>query len=130
MFQYYGLHHVNSLGRGEAYEGWTNFLNVKVGKVDMQGTVYSKNYTTYSITWEHPMYMFRINAYNSTNKKPFNGRIYRIKISEGTEIVRDFVPALDPNGKPCMYELYEGKPYYNENPSVEFDYDFPPTNSN
>jgi hypothetical protein len=129
-FQYNGLIAFNNYGRGEAYEGWTNFLNDKISKVDARGTVYSKSLSAHTRTWNYPMHMFRINAYNSTNKKPFNGRIYRVKISEGTEIVRDYVPALDPNGKPCMYELMEGKPFYNQGEYEDFDYDFPPTNSN
>ena len=42
-------------------------------------------------------------------------RIYRAKISEGTEIVRDFVPALDIRlQKPCMYDLINNVAYYND----------------
>ena len=120
----------NTKGRGEAYEGWTNFLNEKVAKLDVRGTIYSRNLLKYSATYTHPLWMFKTNTPNTTTSRVFNGRIYRIKISEGTEIVRDYVPALDPNGKPCMYELMEGKPYYNEGDYEDFDYDFPPTNSN
>ena len=122
----------NYSGRGEAYEGWTNFLNNKVAKVDVRGTIYSKNLSKYTATYTHPLWISKTNAprNTSTNTRAFNGRIYRVKISEGTEIVRDYVPALDPNGRPCMFELCEQKPYYNENPKEEFWYDFPPTNSN
>lgn len=122
----------NSLGRGEAYEGWTNFLNEKVAKVDVRGTIYSRNLTKYTATYTHPLWISKTNAprNTSTNTRAFNGRIYRVKISEGTEIVRDYLPALDPNGKPCMYELMEGKTYYNQGEREDFDYDFPPTNSN
>lgn len=122
----------NTLGRGEAYEGWTNFLNEKVTKIDVRGTIYTRNLSKYTATYTEPMWMFRVNApkNTSTNNRAFNGRIYRVKISEGTEIVRDYVPALDPNGKPCMYELMEGKPFYNQGEYEDFDYDFPPTNSN
>ena len=122
----------NALGRGEAYEGWTNFLNDKVAKVDVRGTIYSRNLSKYTKTYSDPMYMFRPNTPNNTTTytRSFLGRVYRVKISEGTEIVRDYVPALDPNGKPCMFELYEQKPYYNENPEEEIWYDYPPSNSN
>lgn len=119
-------------GRGEAYEGWINFLNDKVFKIIAKEIVNSRTVSSHSRVFSHSIWMFTPNIPNNTttNKKSFNGRIYRVKISEGTEIVRDYVPALDPNGRPCMFELYEQKPYYNENPKEEFWYDFPPTNSN
>ena len=42
-------------------------------------------------------------------------RIYRAKISEGTEIVRDWVPAYDTRrDKPCMYDLINNVAYYND----------------
>lgn len=50
---------------------------------------------------------------NGSTPRQWNGRIYRAKISEGDQIIRDFIPALDPDGKPCMYEMIEGKTYYN-----------------
>lgn len=63
---------------------------------------------TYSI------YMFGVNQANTHSYK-FKGRIYRAKISEGTEIVRDFVPALDQRIlKPCMYDIINNKAYYND----------------
>jgi hypothetical protein len=50
---------------------------------------------------------------NGSTDRQWYGRIYRVKISEGDQIIRDFIPALDPDGKPCMYEMIESKPYYN-----------------
>lgn len=29
------------------------------------------------------------------------------------ELVRDYIPALDPNGKPCLFDLVTKQPYYN-----------------
>ena len=57
--------------------------------------------------------MFGVNhAKNHAYK--FKGRIYRAKISEGSEIVRDFVPAYDElKLKPCMYDLINNIAYYN-----------------
>jgi hypothetical protein len=58
--------------------------------------------------------MFGINQANAHSYK-FKGRIYRAKISEGTEIVRDFVPAWDERKtKPCMYDLINNVAYYND----------------
>lgn len=40
-------------------------------------------------------------------------KIYFCKLYENKELVRDFVPCLDENGIPCMFDLVEGIPYYN-----------------
>lgn len=44
----------------------------------------------------------------------FHGRIYSAKISEDTEIVRNLVPALDPNNRPCMFDTVTSTPLYNQ----------------
>lgn len=38
--------------------------------------------------------------------------IYWAKFSTGDEIVRDYIPALDPTGKPCMFDKISGSPFY------------------
>lgn len=94
------------------YMGYVNFLNDKKG-------VASNGYTTLttqlseSISFipDISIYLFGINQ--KTRVRRAHYKIYRAKISEGDQIIRDFIPALDPDGKPCMYEMIEGKPYYN-----------------
>ena len=44
----------------------------------------------------------------------FHGYIYSAKISEGTEIVRNLIPALDPNNRPCMFDTVTSTPLYNQ----------------
>ena len=57
------------------------------------------------------LYLFNVNGY-SFNK--FIGRIYYLKIWDSNDIlVRDFIPVLDKNGTPCMYDRVEKKFYYN-----------------
>ena len=73
-----------------------------------------KNLSDLSFTPQYDIWMFGINQGGSHAYK-FKGRIYRAKISEGTEIVRDFVPALDERKlKPCMYDLINNVAYYND----------------
>lgn len=43
----------------------------------------------------------------------FAGRIAYCLIKYGKTRAREFVPALDPEGVPCMYDLVGRKPYYN-----------------
>lgn len=50
---------------------------------------------------------------------PFVGRIYSAKISEGTEIVRNFIPCLDDTGTPCMYDTVSHTAFYNQGASAE-----------
>jgi len=42
-----------------------------------------------------------------------NNRIYYIKFYEDDVLVRDFIPALDANNIPCMFDKVESKCYYN-----------------
>ena len=53
----------------------------------------------------------------------YTGYIYRAKISQGTEIVRDFVPCLDTDGKPCMRDVINGVDYYNQGTGADFEYE-------
>ena len=40
-------------------------------------------------------------------------RLFYFKIYDNDILVRDFIPILDKNGTPCMYDKVEGKFYYN-----------------
>lgn len=51
--------------------------------------------------------------YNST-WDPANGlRIYFFVLTVEEETVRDYLPAIDPQGVPCMFDLANSTPYYN-----------------
>ena len=51
------------------------------------------------------------NAFTST--KPYIGKIYYVRFMIDNILVRDFIPVLDKDGTPCMYDKVEGKFYYN-----------------
>jgi hypothetical protein len=51
------------------------------------------------------------------------GHVYRAKISQGTEIIRDFIPCLNPDGKPCMYDVINGVEYHNQGTGDDFTYE-------
>ena len=104
-----------------AFESYINYpINGTITKeavaIDNAGTSVAKALTTDLPTISHSLYMFGRN-YNGSLEYPWIGRIYRAKISEGDQTIRDFIPALDPDSKPCMYEMIEGKPYYNADTS-------------
>lgn len=42
------------------------------------------------------------------------GKLYGFKIYESGVLVRSYVPALDSNKEPCLYESFTGTSYYNQ----------------
>lgn len=62
-----------------------------------------------------PIYIFGGNDNGNLNSSVSHDRIYSVKISEGSEIIRSFVPARNKTtGEIGLYELIEGKFYVNE----------------
>ena len=65
-------------------------------------------------------------ASNSKSLYLFRGRTYAIasigktKIYDNDILVRDFIPTLDKNGVPCMYDNITQKNYYNKGTSNDF----------
>lgn len=43
----------------------------------------------------------------------FSVKIFQMKISQGEEVVRDFVPVLDADGTPCMFDKISKTCFYN-----------------
>lgn len=103
-------------GYGDSrYEGYLNWLNNK--KYNVKSPLYVEkvgNLSNLSFTPTFDLCMF--GNHNYDGKYVGSGyRIYRAKISEGSEIVRDFVPAFDEfKQKPCMYDLINNVAYYND----------------
>ena len=58
-----------------------------------------------------PMLLFK--AQNVSGSGLY-GKVYSCKIYHQDNLVRDFVPCLDANGKPCMFDLVSQKPFYNK----------------
>lgn len=79
---------------------------------------YSREYDFEQSTYD--IYMFACNDdYQSTinNPKPRSytpAKIYYFKIYDNDILVRDFIPVLDYNKIPCMYDKVENKFYYNQ----------------
>lgn len=64
----------------------------------------------------YSLYLFAQNRKNSVNLPPNHGsfKLHYCKIYDNGVIVRDFIPALDDNDVPCLYEKLEQKFYYNK----------------
>lgn len=74
----------------------------------------SKTITSGVSTQTNPkvMYLFACNN-NGTTYRQAKAKVYRCQIWNNGTPVRDFIPCLDNNNTPCMYDLVEGKAYYN-----------------
>ena len=95
-----------------------NFLNSRKVVTTINNTDFTYELPDLNFTPTRSIYLFTINLADTPYTSGYHdGTISRFKISEGTEIVRDFIPCLDPDGWPCMYELMEGKAYYNQGTS-------------
>ena len=58
------------------------------------------------------MYIFGIHR-TSSNKFIGNMRLYYFKLYNDGVLIRNFIPVLDKNGTPCMYDKVTGQFFYN-----------------
>ena len=58
---------------------------------------------TYDTTISYKLFYFTVSK----------ERLYSFKLSALGDLKRDFIPAIDPNGRPCMFDLVTKKPFYN-----------------
>lgn len=107
---------VNLGGMGR-YKGYVNFLNSLKGELyineELKSTIVLNEISSFSS--DYPIFLFGACNDSLAHAWKLTGRIYEAKISEGTEIVRHFIPVYDTySARGCMYEVIEGKAYYNK----------------
>ena len=99
---------------------WTGLTTNKIYTVTLSGTemkaeledgtaVFSKTFSVPDFTSTVTMALFRAKPF----EKGFQGRIYSCKHYNGDELIQDFVPCLDTEGVPCMFDFVSQKPFYN-----------------
>ena len=59
---------------------------------------------------------------NNQNQLNWKGRIYEVEISEFETVIHHFIPCLDPNNKPCMFDIITQQPFYNQGDGEDFTY--------
>ena len=108
-------------GQTEAIS-WTGLTTDKIYIVTLSGTemkaeledgtaVFSKTFSVHDFTSTVTMALFR--AKNVAGNY-FQGRIYSCKHYSGDELIQDFVPCLDAEGVPCMFDFVSQKSFYNK----------------
>lgn len=105
------------------FASYLNFYNSKIAKFiseDTNAIMPIQQAGTFTI----PIWIFTYNVNNSFNTTygKWVGRIYRAKITQGDTLIHDFVPCLDADNRPCMYDLITQETYYNQSGGTEFTY--------
>ena len=80
-------------------------------KVELEdGTaIFSQTYSISDFESTVTMALFKSKPHN----RGFLGRIYSCKHYSGDKLIQDFVPCLDAEGIPCMFDLASRKSFYN-----------------
>ena len=76
--------------------------------------IYDKSNVNYNFSADmYSIYLFACNL-NGRADNFSSIRIYSAKIYEGNTLLRDYVPMLDKNNLPCLFDKVEKKCYYNQ----------------
>ena len=112
---------ISGKGDGRIYEGWLNYNNSREVKLTVGDEEYTQTNLPKITASTKNIIMF---GYRSGSGTILNApsRIYRAQITEGAELVRDFIPCLNPEGEPCMYDIIQGKEYKNAIPEKNEDF--------
>ena len=100
---------------------WTGLTTNKIYIVTLSGTemkaeladgtaVFSKTFSVSDFTSTVTMALFKAKPFNNG----FQGRIYSCKHYNNGKLIQDFVPCLDTEGVPCMFDLVSRKSFYNK----------------
>ncbi len=104
-------------------ETWLNYENNSISKISLNGEVQkSESISTVTSTNNRSCYIFASN-FDSAYGMASGVRVYGAKITLNNEIVRDYIPVLDANNRPCMFDKVGKKCYYNQG-TGEFQYSY------
>ena len=119
-----GISYSASTTGGIVFEGYLNYKNDRTAKLKYDNSDIKVNTLgDLGFTPSLSLYLAGTNKGNSSQSVNWLGRIYRIQITEESEIIRDFIPCLDADGKPCMRDVINGVDYYNQGTGADFDYE-------
>lgn len=100
---------------------WTKLTTYNIYIVTLSGTEMKGELEDGTVLFSET---FSVSDFESTvtmalfKSKPFprgfKGRIYSCKLYSGDKLIQDFVPCLDTEGVPCMFDFVSQKPFYNQ----------------
>ena len=109
-----------SFGNNMPYTNYSSsLLYEKIVKIEIDKTgLYindGKVVTTTDTTFTTPVNLSLFGLNNNGTTISFTSyKLHSCKISENGVLVRDYIPVLDNNMKPCLYDKVSGKPFYNQ----------------
>lgn len=59
------------------------------------------------------LFLFAVNNNGEPEGRNFSGRLYSCQIYDNDTLIRDYTPALDPDGVACLYDKVSGQYVYN-----------------
>ena len=80
----------------------------------LDGTLIRSNIPGGDISRNNTIYIFASNDGTGTIWRPSTFKLYSLKMTDNGNIIRDFVPALDENNKPGLYDKITGTMFYNQ----------------
>lgn len=113
-----------SYGRGNYYysgysiANWDDYCDYKHNyrnsrEITANNHVLASNIITISgITSNIIMFGYSLNT--TTNVTKCRSRIKYLKLTQDKKLVRNFIPALSPTGRPCMFDTVTQQPFYNK----------------
>ena len=120
------LYYRNSNG-SDLFSNYNINQNVKYNIIVYQNqiiindSVYSSNMSLISNKAKYTSYLFArhqivISGTVAVNDAyaPFIGRVYFLKLYDNDVLVRDYIPVLDANGRPCMFDKVSKTCFYNQ----------------
>lgn len=115
------------IGDGTFQDGYGTSMTPYLGKGSTNRNVIDKNKNVFIVNGvtlkthteqifqsEYTMFLFNINTKGSTTGtyKTY-ARLYSCKIYDNDALARDFIPVLDWNDRPCMYDKVTDELFYN-----------------
>jgi len=105
-------HTLDSNYTAQRHEAYMNYKNDRKRIVD--GVAYNNITDTLSTNaGEYTVCLFGAKWRSETVSQKMQGKIYKAQITKGTKIIADFIPVLDNNNKPAMYDNISGQLFYN-----------------
>lgn len=98
---------ITNYGSPLEYKVGNMYLNNLTTGVSRSGTPLTAN------TWEHSLCFFGCDTGNDKWYGDKGIKFYYVQIYEGETLVKDFIPVLDTNNNPCMYEKIGKTFHYN-----------------
>ena len=90
-------------------------IHLESGSQKFDNVEYATNTIGNTATDKQMIYLFALNAEwvnGTTSYMP--EKIYSVKIYDGDQIVRDYIPVINNNKTSCLYDRIEKKCYYNQ----------------